>query len=87
MSCSSIFTIPYLFQVITNCSVTDIKVAEDDFGVRRVQAVETELGTIKTPLVVNCGGKSNLKRFILELWKSSFTNWICCDSFSFFKPV
>lgn len=43
-------------KVITNCSVTDIKVAEDDFGVRRVQAVETELGTIKTPLVVNCGG-------------------------------
>ncbi|KAF0876092.1 SARDH protein, partial [Crocuta crocuta] len=43
-------------QVIENCPVTDICVRTDDFGVRRVAAVETEHGSIQTPCVVNCAG-------------------------------
>lgn len=43
-------------QVIENCPVTGIRVRTDDFGVRRVAAVETEHGTIQTPCVVNCAG-------------------------------
>lgn len=31
----------------------------DDFGVRRVVAVETEYGTVQTPCVVNCAGTGN----------------------------
>lgn len=48
-------------QVIENCPVTGIRVRTDDFGVRRVAAVETEHGSIQTPCVVNCaGGKAFL---------------------------
>ncbi|XP_071498557.1 sarcosine dehydrogenase, mitochondrial-like [Diadema antillarum] len=43
-------------KVITNCQVTGIQTGEDDFGVKRVKAVETSAGTIKTPVVVNCTG-------------------------------
>lgn len=43
-------------QVIEKCAVTGIQVKEDDFGVRRVEGVETSLGTIRTPCVVNCTG-------------------------------
>ncbi|XP_055255994.1 sarcosine dehydrogenase, mitochondrial isoform X2 [Moschus berezovskii] len=43
-------------QVIENCPVTGIHVRTDDFGVRRVAAVETEHGSIRTPCVVNCAG-------------------------------
>ncbi|XP_052037900.1 sarcosine dehydrogenase, mitochondrial [Apodemus sylvaticus] len=43
-------------QVIENCAVTGIRVRTDDFGVRRVAAVETEHGSIQTPCVVNCAG-------------------------------
>ncbi|XP_072604328.1 sarcosine dehydrogenase, mitochondrial isoform X8 [Vulpes vulpes] len=43
-------------QVIENCPVTGIHVRTDDFGVRRVAAVETEHGSIQTPCVVNCAG-------------------------------
>ncbi|XP_028342713.1 sarcosine dehydrogenase, mitochondrial-like, partial [Physeter macrocephalus] len=43
-------------QVIENCPVTGISVRTDDFGVRRVEAVETEHGSIQTPCVVNCAG-------------------------------
>ncbi|OWK10345.1 SARDH [Cervus elaphus hippelaphus] len=43
-------------QVIENCPVTGIRVRTDDFGVRRVAAVETEFGCIRTPCVVNCAG-------------------------------
>ncbi|XP_049629706.1 sarcosine dehydrogenase, mitochondrial [Suncus etruscus] len=43
-------------QVIENCPVTGIQVRTDDFGVRRVAAVETEHGTIQTPCVINCAG-------------------------------
>eukprot|EP00069_Balaena_mysticetus_P009173 bmy_20023T0 len=43
-------------QVIENCPVTGIRVRTDDFGVRRVEAVETEHGSIQTPCVVNCAG-------------------------------
>ncbi|XP_042767900.1 sarcosine dehydrogenase, mitochondrial isoform X4 [Panthera leo] len=43
-------------QVIENCPVTGIRVRTDDFGVRRVAAVETEHGSIQTPCVVNCAG-------------------------------
>ncbi|KAM9322418.1 sarcosine dehydrogenase, mitochondrial-like isoform 1-T2 [Pholidichthys leucotaenia] len=42
--------------VIENCPVTNIQVRTDDFGVRRVKAVETDYGTIETPCVVNCAG-------------------------------
>ncbi|XP_004714584.1 sarcosine dehydrogenase, mitochondrial [Echinops telfairi] len=43
-------------QVIENCPVTGIRVCTDDFGVRRVAAVETMHGSIQTPVVVNCAG-------------------------------
>ncbi|KAK1333998.1 hypothetical protein QTO34_004996 [Cnephaeus nilssonii] len=43
-------------QVIENCPVTGIRVRTDDFGVRRVAAVETEHGAVQTPCVVNCAG-------------------------------
>ncbi|KAM4662540.1 sarcosine dehydrogenase, mitochondrial [Discoglossus pictus] len=43
-------------QVIENCPVTGIQVKTDDFGVKRVVAVETEYGTLQTPCVVNCAG-------------------------------
>uniref|UniRef100_A0A8C9A5E1 Sarcosine dehydrogenase n=1 Tax=Prolemur simus TaxID=1328070 RepID=A0A8C9A5E1_PROSS len=43
-------------QVIENCPVTGIRVRTDDFGARRVTAVETEHGSIQTPCVVNCAG-------------------------------
>lgn len=46
-------------QVIENCPVTGIQVRTDDFGVRRVAAVETEHGTIQTPCVINCAGRSH----------------------------
>lgn len=36
--------------------MTGIRVRTDDFGVRRVAAVETEHGSIQTPCVVNCAG-------------------------------
>lgn len=36
--------------------MTGISVRTDDFGVRRVEAVETEHGSIQTPYVVNCAG-------------------------------
>ncbi|KAL7376313.1 hypothetical protein ABVT39_005269 [Epinephelus coioides] len=42
--------------VIENCPVTGIQVQTDDFGVKRVKAVETDHGTIETPCVVNCAG-------------------------------
>ncbi|KFQ99298.1 hypothetical protein N306_14723, partial [Opisthocomus hoazin] len=40
--------------IIENCPVTGIQVRTDDFGVKRVYAVETAHGTIQTPCVVNC---------------------------------
>ncbi|KAG8569170.1 hypothetical protein GDO81_014287 [Engystomops pustulosus] len=43
-------------QVIENCPVTGIQVKTDDFGVKRVVAVETQYGTVRTPCVVNCAG-------------------------------
>ncbi|XP_032721473.1 sarcosine dehydrogenase, mitochondrial [Lontra canadensis] len=43
-------------QVIENCPVSGIRVRTDDFGVRRVAAVETAHGSIQTPCVVNCAG-------------------------------
>ncbi|KAM9064238.1 sarcosine dehydrogenase, mitochondrial isoform X1 [Sarcophilus harrisii] len=43
-------------QVIENCPVTGIQVRTDDFGVRRVSAVDTDYGSIQTPCVVNCAG-------------------------------
>ncbi|XP_005408513.1 PREDICTED: sarcosine dehydrogenase, mitochondrial isoform X1 [Chinchilla lanigera] len=43
-------------QVIEKCPVTGIRMRTDDFGVRRVAAVETEHGSIQTPCVVNCAG-------------------------------
>lgn len=42
--------------VIENCPVTGIQVQTDDFGIKRVKAVETHHGTIETPCVVNCAG-------------------------------
>ncbi|MEE6505307.1 hypothetical protein FKM82_005492 [Ascaphus truei] len=43
-------------QVIENCPVTGIHVTTDDFGVKRLSAVETEHGTVRTSCVVNCAG-------------------------------
>lgn len=49
----------YWFQVIENCPVTGVQVKVDDFGVKRVKAVETAHGTIQTPCVVNCAGQKD----------------------------
>lgn len=43
-------------RVIQNCPVLDVETKIDDFGTKRVTAVVTEGGTIKTPVVVNCAG-------------------------------
>uniref|UniRef100_A0A8C9WYW5 Sarcosine dehydrogenase, mitochondrial n=1 Tax=Sander lucioperca TaxID=283035 RepID=A0A8C9WYW5_SANLU len=43
--------------VIENCPVTGIQVQTDDFGMKRVKAVETPHGTIETPCLVNCAGE------------------------------
>ncbi|XP_062269284.1 sarcosine dehydrogenase, mitochondrial [Platichthys flesus] len=43
-------------KVIENCPVSGITVHTDDFGVKRVRAVETPHGTIETSCVVNCAG-------------------------------
>ncbi|XP_041481408.1 sarcosine dehydrogenase, mitochondrial-like [Lytechinus variegatus] len=43
-------------KVLTSCHVTGIQTGQDDFGIHRVQAVETSGGTIKTPVVINCTG-------------------------------
>lgn len=53
-------TLSSLNQVIENCPVTNIHVRTDDFGIRRVKAVETPYGTIETPCVVNCAGEASL---------------------------
>lgn len=50
-------TLSSLNQVIENCPVTGIQVRTDDFGIKRVKAVETSHGTIETPCVVNCAGE------------------------------
>lgn len=42
--------------------MTGIRVRTDDFGVRRVAAVETEHGSIQTPCVVNCAGGTGARR-------------------------
>lgn len=58
---------PPLSQVIENCPVTGIHVRTDDFGVRRVAAVETEHGSIQTPCVVNCAGGQGLQLSVATL--------------------
>lgn len=58
--CGSSF--PSRSQIIENCPVTGIRVRTDDFGVRRVAAVETEHGSIQTPRVVNCAGETGPRR-------------------------
>lgn len=50
-------TLSSLNQVIENCPVTGIQVQTDDFGMKRVKAVETPHGTIETPCLVNCAGE------------------------------
>lgn len=50
-------TLSSLNQVIENCPVTGIQVRTDDFGIKRVKAVETSHGGIETPCVVNCAGE------------------------------
>ena len=42
--------------VVEDCPVTAIETAESDFGPRKVTAVRTPYGTIKTDCVVNCSG-------------------------------
>lgn len=55
--------LPFLcHQIIENCPVTGIQVRADDFGVKRVYAVETAHGTIQTPCVVNCAGTGHEAR-------------------------
>lgn len=41
--------------------MTGIQVRTDDFGVKRVKAVETRHGTIDTPCVVNCAGETQTR--------------------------
>ncbi|XP_015921050.1 sarcosine dehydrogenase, mitochondrial [Parasteatoda tepidariorum] len=43
-------------KVFEKCPVTDIHVSEDDYGTKRVTAVSTPTGTVKTNCVVNCTG-------------------------------
>ena len=44
-------------KVFEKCNVTGIQVKEDSLSIQRITAVETEIGTIRTPCVVNCAGK------------------------------
>lgn len=43
-------------RVVQNCPVIDIETTEDDFGTKRVSAVHTEKGSIRTRALVNCAG-------------------------------
>lgn len=43
-------------RVVQNCPVIDIETKEDDFGIKRVSAVHTEKGTIRTRALINCAG-------------------------------
>lgn len=43
-------------QVFENCAVTGIQTEVSDLGIKRVSAVQTPSGTIKTNCVVNCAG-------------------------------
>lgn len=62
-------------QVIENCPVTGIRTRVDDFGVRRVAAVETEHGSIQTPCVVNCAGGMVRLGSPPQLWSHPFLGW------------
>nr|XP_018667188.1 sarcosine dehydrogenase, mitochondrial-like [Ciona intestinalis] len=46
----------YGLEMIENCTVKGITTKEDYLGLKRVQSVETNLGTIKTNNIVNCAG-------------------------------
>ena len=39
--------------------MTGVQTRVDDFGTKRIAAVETPQGTIKTDAVVNCAGRFN----------------------------
>ena len=43
-------------QIFENLPVTGIQTRVDDFGTKRIAAVETGSGTIKTDAIVNCTG-------------------------------
>ena len=51
-----VLKLKFYFQVLQKCSVTGIDVKNDDFGTRRVHAVHTDRGTIRTDCVINCAG-------------------------------
>jgi glycine/D-amino acid oxidase-like deaminating enzyme len=45
-----------LHQVLQKCEVTGIQTYVDEYGTKRVKAVETNRGTIRTNTVVNAAG-------------------------------
>jgi glycine/D-amino acid oxidase-like deaminating enzyme len=50
-------SITFPLQVLQNCGVRGIQTYVDDYGTKRVKAVETDRGTINTKVVVNCAGE------------------------------
>lgn len=45
-------------QVIENCTVTQILMKEQDLGPKKVTALVTNMGTIRTDCVINCAGET-----------------------------
>lgn len=43
-------------QIFEKCKVQGIDTKTDDFGIKRISSVQTNLGTIKTSHVINCTG-------------------------------
>lgn len=44
-------------QVIENCEVKQILMKEQDLGPKKVTGLVTNMGTIRTDCVINCGGR------------------------------
>ena len=47
-------------QIFEKVAVTGIQTKDDDFGTKRIAAVETDKGTVKTNAVANCTGEQNV---------------------------
>jgi glycine/D-amino acid oxidase-like deaminating enzyme len=53
---TKIITLVPGLQVIEHCPVTNVVTEDHSFNTKKVSAVETKFGTIKTKHVVNCTG-------------------------------
>lgn len=61
-------------RVVEGCSLTAIETVVDDYGTRKVHAVQTNKGRIRTNCVVNCAGRNFRFRLIepYNVWYTLF---------------